>query len=388
MIIHDENLLLNSQEIYRKEDFTLLNTALNLTTSASLFNKKLFEFTIASKLKNYLKHLSLSIYRRQVVDGKLPRNADKGICDAYCQLLNQLDMIQLYNFEERLLILKLQYIENSKEINRIEKDSNFVLESLEKKGLFGTNLSKYLYFVIKYIKIIGELSLSKKVDSNLAESFYSDLGELAFDLFNKSNYITVLHEKKISTILDIGCGNGNFIDLYLGKYSDALIVGVDLQTPVCEKLQKKYEKNKNVSIFNDNILNLSFEQQFDLINMSYMLFYLNEDEQYKLFKKLNQILASDGEVTMCQYFPNIESLQVLVAMEDKKWGKIDRYKFGVSQNILYAEILLNESLSAFDKAVRFPSFSKLLNKTGFKIGKIYKADDNFYSFYFVLKKVN
>ncbi len=110
------------------------------------------------------------------------------------------------------------------------------------------------------------------------------------------------------------------------------------------------------------------------------------EDQKALFTKLYDILDENGSIIICQYFPSIENIQSSIAIKDKKWNKIERYKFKISNSILYSEVLLNDSLSDFNRALRFNEFEKIIEETNFRIEEIHKADNNYYSFYFTLTK--
>lgn len=120
--------------------------------------------------------------------------------------------------------------------------------------------------------------------------------------------------------------------------------------------------------------------------MSYMLFYLSYQEQDKLFSKLSDSLTDNGSIVICQYFGNIEEIQIAISKKYKKWKFIDRYKFSISQNVLYSELLLNAALSSFDTLPQYDSFLKVLEASDFEIKEVFPADDNFYSFYFCIGK--
>lgn len=385
MVVYSKVTEKKSVLIPEKQNFKLLSGFLDKMTFLSKANKYLFELVICSKLENYLRKICLEIYARETKAGAI-EDFDVKIIESFIELLKNLDMLHYHSLDEKIVLINEEYLNNDLVKRKIDADYNYVRRAVAEQTSFKTPLSKYIYYVIEYIHELKDLSLNQKITASFSDTFYSDLGETAFNLFNKKNYSRVFKNKTISSILDIGCGNGNFIDFYLSEFSDISVTGIEKQTDISHFLLEKYRENTKVTIINEDILNLNFQQSFDVINMSYMLFYLTEEQQKDLLKYLHDLLSEDGEIIVCQYFPNYEEVQIGIAEEYCNWGYLDKYKFTISQNILYAEVLLNDCLTAFENAIRYSNFVNLLSEVGLHIKEIYKADENFYSFYLSIAK--
>ena len=109
--------------------------------------------------------------------------------------------------------------------------------------------------------------------------------------------------KKKGTVLDLGCGTGEFILRFLKD--GFTVVGVDLSEKMLEMSEKKLLKNNfinNYKLVKENIINYeninenNEIQQVDYIicNFDTVNYLKNEKEFLKFIKKCNQNLKKDG----------------------------------------------------------------------------------------------
>jgi len=109
--------------------------------------------------------------------------------------------------------------------------------------------------------------------------------------------------KKKGTVLDLGCGTGEFILRFLKD--GFTVVGVDLSEKMLEMSEKKLLKNNfinNYKLVKENIINYeninenNEIQQVDYIicNFDTVNYLKNEKEFLKFIKKCNQNLKQDG----------------------------------------------------------------------------------------------
>ena len=393
-----EDIIKVKKNYNKNERFKIEEFVLKLLSKFYRTNKIVFEYSLYAHFVEYLKYICLKIYYKNLnVYVK-----DKIIFKAYASLAENLNMTSSVDYNNKVINLKKEFILTHEEQQKILKDEiaksnqmikrmyksyHFIVTSQKNRKLFKTATANYMYYLIIYTRELENISLQNKVDPTFDETFYTDLGEVAFKLFNKPNFQKVISKIQSNNILDIGCGNGNFIDTFLENNEKSNVVGVERQNIVCERLKEKYKNIENTQIINDDIKNVVLNTKFDVINISYMLFYLSSQEQYSLIKTISSLLAEEGKVIICQYFPDIEDIQMKIAMEDNKWNKIDRYKFKISNAILYAEVLLNDSLSHFNHASRFDEFCDIVKNANLHINEINKADNNYYSFYIILSKI-
>ena len=381
--------------------FPCIELLLKGLAKISFINKTAFEYGLYAHFSNYLKYICLKLYYRKLQE----MNDDDiilTIYESFAVLLKKLGIATAIDFQSKqitineklilsdadiqlLLTGKEQLIKNHY-IKKIHLSYCYIMNCFDKEEKFKTPLALYFFKLIIYTKQLEHISFKEKIKPEFPEVFYTDLGQLAFELFNKPNYLDTVVDKKTNLFLDIGCGNGNILDTILEINKKVKVYGIERQTVVATKLINKYKGYSNIEIINNDIQNITFNHKFDMINMSYMLFYLNLDEQKILFEAISKLLSSDGNLVICQYFPNIENFQMRMAISEKSWNRIDRFKFKIINDILHSEVLLNDSLVDFNHAIRFDEFESMITLSGFYIKEIHKADNNFYSFYITLSK--
>ena len=120
--------------------------------------------------------------------------------------------------------------------------------------------------------------------------------------FNKTNQF--FHYNKQLNILDIGCGNGDFINEV--KSFSKKIYGIDISDIFIKICKKKFKKNNNVFIkkYNFNYLKLSkLKIKFDIVICNSVIQYFKSEKDViklvktvkKISKKNTQFLISDIE---------------------------------------------------------------------------------------------
>jgi SAM-dependent methyltransferase len=100
-------------------------------------------------------------------------------------------------------------------------------------------------------------------------------------------------------IMDIPCGYGRHtIELAMRGYD---IVGIDLNaTHLHAALENAYKKNTNAKFMKGNMLNIDFENEFDvIINMFYSFgFFDTDEENMKVLKNFKKALRPNGKFLM------------------------------------------------------------------------------------------
>ncbi|WP_263705428.1 class I SAM-dependent methyltransferase [Shouchella tritolerans] len=409
------DVLLNKHESYFSakrhkvpERSFRINLLVKLSKIVGVRDTPLFQLLLFSKVKNYIRFIFLSQVYKNFIDVKEITKSDcynHNIFNSFMDLGIQLEMIsqngETYSLNKKYIVdeinknqlINLVNGDYNKEVTTLFYDYHFIENAITQKE--HTSLGKlmrktefvYIKEVLTYLQEINGLDLCQQVSPSFSENFYTNLGELAFNIYTKNNYVSFISKKQITSFLDIGCGNGNYIDIHLDS-NDIKIVGVERQQEVFEKLLHKYKDRNNVELYNDDIKNLTFNTKFDMINMSYMLFYLNQEEKEDLFKKLKEILDKNGSIVICQYYPDFEMYQELIAKHNKKWNLLSRYKYDICNSILQAEVLLNNMLTDFAQAEQWNPFLDLLDSHGFKVSEIVPADDTYYSYFITINHKN
>jgi 2-polyprenyl-3-methyl-5-hydroxy-6-metoxy-1,4-benzoquinol methylase len=104
-----------------------------------------------------------------------------------------------------------------------------------------------------------------------------------------------------SSILDIGCGNGQFLEM-LNSIGTHHIFGTEMEG----SSGKRASKINNINLHIGDLLDAPFkENQFDCITLFHVFEHLQEPELY--LNKIESLLKPDGHLIMS--FPNIDSWQ-------------------------------------------------------------------------------
>jgi len=134
-------------------------------------------------------------------------------------------------------------------------------------------------------------------------------------LFYISTYLKikdVLKLKKTGKILDIGCGQGQFLHMLNDRGWDC--VGIERSVKLKEYVSKKY----NIPVMDADMKKWEFKnQEFDVINIYHVIEHIEEPET--LLKKVREIIKDDGILIMG--LPNIASFQSGVF--SNKWFHLD-----------------------------------------------------------------
>jgi 2-polyprenyl-3-methyl-5-hydroxy-6-metoxy-1,4-benzoquinol methylase len=123
-----------------------------------------------------------------------------------------------------------------------------------------------------------------------------------FYLLLKLNKVGILERiKKGNTILDVGCGSGEF--LFDMKKREWKVFGNDTSYELCAYAQKELGLE---NIFNKDLISLEFPDKFfDAVTLWHVLEHLNRPME--TLKKINNILKDDGVLIIES--PNFDSCQ-------------------------------------------------------------------------------
>ncbi len=133
--------------------------------------------------------------------------------------------------------------------------------------------------------------------------------------------IDQLPTKHYKSILDIGCGSGDFT-LQLTKHAD-YVLGVDYSASMIKKAQELYGNKDNLDFNIDDIRTLqNINQTFDLITAFHPIQWIPASDQHKAFNQMAQHLNPDG---ICMVLVsdkyNIFYEPLIKTVNKKKWRK-------------------------------------------------------------------
>ena len=98
------------------------------------------------------------------------------------------------------------------------------------------------------------------------------------------------------SILDMGCGNGNFINFFLSLTNNLEIIGVDNNRDLLNELQRDL-KIPNVSLIHEDFDNFKISnKKFDWIFFIYSIYYSQKPEE--LINKMFNLLKKSGSLVM------------------------------------------------------------------------------------------
>ena len=170
---------------------------------------------------------------------------------------------------------------------------------------------------------LGNILIGKKKINNCNVDRYenilgSGLTHLRY-FYQPLNYCNL--KINYDTLIDLGCGNGHFINLALDYKKNLKIVGIDLSSDsvqTCKKNIKKHVKNKNLKVFKCDISKISkwkkkgnsiIHKSNSLISMWFML---HEISNHKVSKVKNFLK------TLHKNFPNSNLLIGEIIKHDQK----------------------------------------------------------------------
>lgn len=269
------------------------------------------------------------------------------------------------------------------DVSRLDKANEW--KALIKEGA--------LDYEVRLAETLGELShlrIGEKITSPFDESYYSESGRNAFQNFTRSKFIEVFKKlstsKTAPTVLDIGCGYGNYIDAVLEANAACQIQGIELQTELFQEVSRRFQAQKQVQVLNEDVLELDLDAPYDVVLLNYVLFYFSREQKKRLFEKIAGSLSDDGVVLICQYYAGIESLKLQLATAQKDMSLSRYIEMHYGNKVLYANALWNETASTFAEAEDWEEFQSLLSECGLRVDAITQADRFYYSLFVSVKK--
>jgi len=133
---------------------------------------------------------------------------------------------------------------------------------------------------VKKINKVEALNLYAKIEDLLGIKEYSP------KLYNY--YIEILNKIEFNSLLDIGCGSGDFLKLIELKYHDVELKGIDRSTQMV-----KISKDRGLNVTSQKLYEL--DKKYDVVVATFdMVNYLNPQEFIDFFEDLKSVVKSNG----------------------------------------------------------------------------------------------
>lgn len=98
---------------------------------------------------------------------------------------------------------------------------------------------------------------------------------------------------KYSSVLDIGCSQGQFTAMLQGIASN--ISAIDISEMAIQRAKEKYDDCKKIRFEVGSLPSLKYgNEQFDLVLALEVLYYLEKEERIKALKEIKRVMKKDG----------------------------------------------------------------------------------------------
>lgn len=104
----------------------------------------------------------------------------------------------------------------------------------------------------------------------------------------------LLKEYGGNSVLDIGCGEGGYIQKLAERFPDTHFTGIEISPEVTETARVLTEKNENISIENADLWQYKPEKTQDMVMMNNVIHYIGLEKRGGLFRELASWLNAGG----------------------------------------------------------------------------------------------
>lgn len=246
-----------------------------------------------------------------------------------------------------LLVKKLGQPKASVLLNKIFNMYRIYLDSCDVRELYDSDYIESIRTTTKY------LFVNKKYKIHI---------------YNKYSYEYLLTKQKRGFVLDIGCGDGDFI-LALA-FHGFKCVGVDLSKTMIMEAQRKAAREKlEVEFLHEDVSNLSTKYFFDYVVLNDVTEHLSDRELQKMFAHVKELLNPCGELII--HTPN--GLALCNMTDNSFLQAVYKYYLRAAKTFAGFERTINQIF--YDQLhiniKSFKQFRKFLSKFGFRSKVIY-----------------
>ncbi len=198
-------------------------------------------------------------------------------------------------------------------------------------------------------------------------------------IWNELNILVEKYAKDDQKILDIGCGNGRLFSILKDKNINYL--GIDNCQELIDIAKEKYKNFDKGKFAVEDLLEMSFDKEFDLIFIIAVLQHIPSEElRLRVLKKIKKALKPGGYLIMLNW--NLFQKDKIEYVNKYNRLRLEG-KFELSENdtlISWKEFgnthhgkekINNKKIERYYHAFTKKEIENLLKKAGFKIADIY-----------------
>ncbi|MBM7663275.1 2-polyprenyl-3-methyl-5-hydroxy-6-metoxy-1,4-benzoquinol methylase [Bacillus mesophilus] len=117
------------------------------------------------------------------------------------------------------------------------------------------------------------------------------------------NYKKIIKEKDVSSILDIGCGYGGYLQRIARHKDDVHMHGLDFNPQVVKQAEKACKEYSNIEIFRADVNEWEpTNQKYDLIMLNNVMHYISPSKRSKLLLRVSKWLKKEGHIVIITPF--------------------------------------------------------------------------------------
>lgn len=146
---------------------------------------------------------------------------------------------------------------------------------------------------------------------------YYNMDYNRFNIYQKSHYKRYEMAKKMitenDTVGDMACGSG-YGSMMLSENCKE-VHGVDIDSVTIDEISKRYEKEDKINFYKQNLLDIDFENKFDVIVSFETVEHFEESDMDKLMSNFHKALKEGGRLIFSTPYNQVKS------QASMKWHK-------------------------------------------------------------------
>jgi ubiquinone/menaquinone biosynthesis C-methylase UbiE len=120
--------------------------------------------------------------------------------------------------------------------------------------------------------------------------------------------IEQLDDANGKSILDLGCGTGNFISRVIDVYPEARILGVDPSEGMRDTCGRRFSGNPDVQISAGDALAIPFDDdRFDYVTSNLALHHITPDDRENCASEIARVLKKGGTLIYADMFCDVDA---------------------------------------------------------------------------------